>query len=162
VHRIPRLAVALPLAIAATSCSSGASNPPKPSSITINLKFSTTSGLVGTNKDDVKCAWSNPSFTLRDGNGSIIATGPAKSSLGAGTLGDEAVELGSISRDPSYKCEMPFAIDAKSADFYQLDASTQEPKLADYNMDPHTTFKAQKTFSRTDAQRGAIDIEFTG
>lgn len=130
---------------------------PEKKSLSIDLELTTESGSIGANHDDEYCAWKNPTYVLRDGTGSIIATGDVKSDIdGEATVGGEPAEIGEVASPPSdYECVLPSAISADTADFYELEVATQQPMLGDQE------FTQKVTFSREDAETTSIVVEFT-
>ena len=128
-----RVVVAAAAVVVAAGCASEQAEPsggeassgPWP----ITVTATTTSGLVAQNYDDEHCVWPSPSFVLRDGDGSVVAEGEAKSlEEGTAEVEGEPAQLGRVvSEPPDYECELRFKVEpSREADFYEIEVTVGE------------------------------------
>lgn len=124
----------------------GAVRSPSAGPVSISVQVWTSNGIVGRNYDDTACVWRDPAYAVRDGAGTVIATGTPPIET---TLGDDPGAFGEIvSFSPEYRCELVLAISTIPEEVYQLDVTTG-------------VYRGEATFSFDAMLRGPIVIEIT-
>ncbi|WP_201296776.1 hypothetical protein [Nocardiopsis sp. FR26] len=118
--------------------------------VTVMFQLVTDSPMVAANHDDDVCMWSGEtSYILRDGAGEVVATGDVKSDHGGQvTVGGEPALWGRVESTEPFECTLPFTVeDVPRADFYEVEVSTQAPRLVDEEYTATETFEAGEALS---------------